>query len=197
MIHKKLFSCLSEHNNRTFCMRVQACGYYPKDNNVRGAPRPLVEVGPSKLAWANFFLGLAHLIGSYVEAINSPGAIPNVENAWNVFIKTKCDAVKKAGMTKYSAIMSELHGSLPLDGDEIRNSHNAAFAECENEIIVETAGLSTNTVEDCLDELQVRVSLWRVSSLFSKLNEVVNTIRVLKTQPMFSMWALLTVCLLF
>ena len=69
-------------------------------------------------------------------------------------------------MTKYSAIMSKLHGRLPLDGDEIRGSHNAAFAECQNEVIVETAGLSTNTVEDCLDELQVRVSLWKVTSLF-------------------------------
>lgn len=126
------------------------------------APRTLVEVGPSKLARANFFKifpGLAHLIGSYVEAINSPGAIPNVENAWNVFVKTKCDEVKKAGMTKYSAIMSELQGRLPLDGDEIRNSHDAAFAECENDVIAETAGLSTNTVEDCLDELKVRVYL--------------------------------------
>lgn len=97
------------------------------------------------------------MVRSYVEAINTPGAIPNVENAWNVFVKTKCADAKEAAMRKYSAIMmSELKVRLPLDGGEIRKSHDAAFAECENEVIIETAGLSTNTVEDCLDEVKVR-----------------------------------------
>ena len=69
-------------------------------------------------------------------------------------------------MVKYSDIMSKLHERLPLDGDEIRNSHNAAFAKCQNEVIVQIAGLSTNEVKDCLDEFQVRVPLWKVTSLF-------------------------------
>ena len=33
---------------------------------------------------------LATLVEEYVRAANSPGAVPVVESAWNVFTKTKC-----------------------------------------------------------------------------------------------------------
>lgn len=52
-----------------------------------------------------------------------------------------------------------LSGKLPCDSGEIRKSNNAALAECENEILLETAGLSTNTVEDCLIQFQVKVCI--------------------------------------
>jgi len=104
-----------------------------------------------------FFPGLSHMLRVYVEAINTPGAIPNFEDAWNVSVKKICADAKEAAMRKYSAIMmSELKGRLPLDGGDIRKSHDAAFEECQNEVMVQTKGLLTNTVEDCLDEFKVR-----------------------------------------
>ncbi|KAJ7380884.1 hypothetical protein OS493_004467 [Desmophyllum pertusum] len=34
--------------------------------------------------------GLAALVQLYVEAINTPGVIPNVQTAWETFVVTKC-----------------------------------------------------------------------------------------------------------
>ena len=36
------------------------------------------------------FLALATLFEEYVRAINSPGAVPIVQSAWDVFTKTRC-----------------------------------------------------------------------------------------------------------
>lgn len=36
------------------------------------------------------FTALATLVEEYIQAANSPGAVPVVESAWNVFTKTKC-----------------------------------------------------------------------------------------------------------
>ena len=36
------------------------------------------------------FKALATLVEEYVKAVNSPGAVPVVQSAWDVFTKTKC-----------------------------------------------------------------------------------------------------------
>lgn len=38
----------------------------------------------------DLFSALATLIEEYVKAANSPGAVPVVQNAWDVFTTTKC-----------------------------------------------------------------------------------------------------------
>ncbi|KAJ7380881.1 hypothetical protein OS493_004464 [Desmophyllum pertusum] len=52
-------------------------------------------------------------------------------------------------------MMSELSPKLPCDSDEIRKCHNAAFARLESCFVLETAGLSTNTVEECFIQLKI------------------------------------------
>ncbi len=97
------------------------------------------------------------MVELYIKAINTPGAIPNVQDAWNVIVETQCSNAKKAALKAYKTVMeSHLSGKLPCDSEEIRKGHNAAFNKCENDLIEETAGLSTNTVEDCLIQLKVK-----------------------------------------
>ena len=38
----------------------------------------------------NFSSALATLVEEYVRAANSPGAVPVIQSAWDVFTKTKC-----------------------------------------------------------------------------------------------------------
>lgn len=111
-----------------------------------------------KLKTDTSFSGLAQLVELYIKAINTPGAIPNVQDAWKVIVETQCSDAKKAALKTYNTIMeSHLSGKLPCDSGEIRKGHNAAFDKCENDLMAETSGLSTNTVEDCLVQLQVKV----------------------------------------
>lgn len=92
----------------------------------------------------------------YVQAINSPGAIPNVQNAWDIFVDTKsCNAVTEA-LKVYEGVMeSQLEGKLPCDNDELRNGHRMALENSEGYFMGETAGISTNTTEQYLNKLKV------------------------------------------
>jgi len=38
----------------------------------------------------NFSSALATLVEEYVRAANSPGAVPVIQSAWDVFTTTKC-----------------------------------------------------------------------------------------------------------
>ena len=40
--------------------------------------------------FSDFFSALATLVQEYVGAANSPGAVPVIQSAWDVFTKTKC-----------------------------------------------------------------------------------------------------------
>ena len=40
--------------------------------------------------WPTLFPGLAALVELYVQAINTPGVIPNVQSAWDTFVTDKC-----------------------------------------------------------------------------------------------------------
>lgn len=105
----------------------------------------------------NSILGLAALVRLYVEAINTPDAIPNVQRAWDTFVSAKCVDVKRAALQTYDALMtSQLSGALPLSNTEIRMGHDAALEACEAQFMMELAGISTNTVEMASRELKVR-----------------------------------------
>ncbi|XP_068757929.1 guanylate-binding protein 4-like [Montipora capricornis] len=102
--------------------------------------------------------GLAALVRLYVEAINTPDAIPNVQRAWDTFVLAKCVDVKQAALQTYDALMtSQLSGILPCSNTEIRIGHNAALRVCEAQFISELAGISTNTVEMASRELKESV----------------------------------------
>ena len=93
----------------------------------------------------------------YVDAMNTPGTIPNVQTAWDLFVQIKCSDAKKVSQQKYSELMNSLlpHGKLPCDNAEIRMCHNSALEETESLFMEETTGISTNTVEKQMRQLKV------------------------------------------
>ena len=98
------------------------------------------------------------MVEFYVQAINSPGVIPNVQNAWENFVEMKCSDTIKGALENYENVMkSKLKGKLPCDNAELRKVHGAAFGTSESYFMAETAGISTSTTETYLNKLKVRL----------------------------------------
>ncbi|XP_068683206.1 guanylate-binding protein 4-like [Montipora foliosa] len=92
--------------------------------------------------------GLAALVQLYVDAINTPGVIPNVQTAWETFVMTKCSEACEASLKLYDATMNaELSGKLPCDSDFIRVKHELALQKGVALLEKETFGISATTTE--------------------------------------------------
>ena len=103
-----------------------------------------------------FCSGLAALVQLYVQTINSPGMIPNVQNAWDTFVEMKSfEAIKEAVEIYDTEMASQLNDKLPCDNEVLRGSHQIAFENSEGYFMAETAGISTNTTEKYLNKLKV------------------------------------------
>lgn len=101
--------------------------------------------------------GLAVLVQLYVQAINTPGMVPNVQNAWDQFVEVKCSDAMKDALNAYDTTMSlQLKDKLPCDNDRLRNGHGMALEDSEAHFMADTAGISTNTIETFLKNLKVR-----------------------------------------
>ena len=101
-------------------------------------------------------LGLAALLHLYVDAINTPGVIPNVQGAWDTYVGEKFREAKQTSLEMYDVFMSgELQDRLPSDNKYIRKSHNEALLECEDMFITEVTGISTDMVEVHIGQLKV------------------------------------------
>lgn len=97
------------------------------------------------------------MVTLYVEAINTPGNIPNVQSAWVEFVEAKCFDAKKLCQKTYDHRMRTLlENKMPCDNEEIRENHNIALEESQRQFMAETTGISTNTIEKHLRELKVR-----------------------------------------
>ena len=93
-----------------------------------------------------------------MEAINTPGVIPNVETAWETFVISKCSEALNAALHAYDVIMkSRLCGQLPCDSEEIRKSHEDALEQGIAQLQAETVGISVVTIEKYFRELTVRI----------------------------------------
>ena len=103
------------------------------------------------------WLGLAALVEQYVLAINTPGVIPNVQNAWDSFVEAKCSDTLKDALDVYEVAMTtQLENEVPCDNDQLRRSHDVALQNSENHFMADTAGISINTIEKYLKKLKVR-----------------------------------------
>ena len=104
------------------------------------------------------FLGLAAIVQSYVEAINGPGIIPNIQNAWETFVEKKCSEAITAAVKKYEEVMkSNLREERPCDNDELSKFHGTALDKSKGCFMTETVGFSTNSTEKHLNKLKVGI----------------------------------------
>lgn len=96
------------------------------------------------------------MVQLYVDAINRPNVIPNVQSAWDTFVAVKCSDAKQAALVTYDALLtSQLTDELPCSNVRIRMRHSDAFDVCQEQFMAEMAGISTNTVERTVGELKV------------------------------------------
>ena len=93
-----------------------------------------------------------------MEAINSPGVIPNIQNAWETFVEMKCSEAIRGAVKKYEGVMkSNLKDQRPCDNDEPRKIHGTALEKGEGYFMTETVGISTSTTEKYLKKLKVGI----------------------------------------
>lgn len=93
------------------------------------------------------FSALGTLVQLYTEAINDPDAIPNVETAWDTFVRTKCAEAKKGAFNIYDELMTQLMSKrLPCDNGEILKNHDTAQRESMAKFESETAELISKTI---------------------------------------------------
>ena len=96
------------------------------------------------------------MVTSYVAALNTPGTVPNVQKAWDVFVSSKCNQVKAAAFESYDKTMeSEMAGKLPCERDVIRQAQTVALDRALKLFEEETFGISTANIENYLSELTV------------------------------------------
>ena len=82
------------------------------------------------------------LVNLYTDAINDPEVMPNVEAAWDTYVKTKCSKAKEKALKIYEGIMTgEMSSRLPCDGDEILKKHEKAQCASMQAFEEETAEL--------------------------------------------------------
>lgn len=113
--------------------------------------------------------GLAALVELYVQAINTPGVIPNVQNAWDSFVEAKCSATLKDALDAYeNAMTTQLKDELPCNNKQLRRSHEEAMENSEHHFMADTAGISINTIEKYLKRLKEllgeRFNLWQIKN---------------------------------
>ena len=108
------------------------------------------------------------MVSSYVTALNTPGTVPNVQKAWDVFVSTKCTQIKAAAIESYDKTMeSEMAGQLPCERDVIRQAQVIALDKALKLFKEETFGISTANIENYLSELTVgKSSIYFIFLLF-------------------------------
>ncbi|PFX13324.1 Guanylate-binding protein 4 [Stylophora pistillata] len=97
--------------------------------------------------------GLAALTTLYVEAINDPHNVPNVQTAWETFVNIKCEGAKKKAITAYEKKAKEELSKLPCDDEEILRGNDSATHEMMATFEQETHGISIDHTKPYLEEL--------------------------------------------
>ncbi len=95
-------------------------------------------------------------LGAYTDAINDPDTIPNVESAWETYVRTKCAQAKKEALNIYDDLMSQLMAEhVPCEGDEILKKHQISQCKSMEVFVAETAEIISSFIENELRELRV------------------------------------------
>uniref|UniRef100_A0A913Y8Q7 Guanylate-binding protein/Atlastin C-terminal domain-containing protein n=1 Tax=Exaiptasia diaphana TaxID=2652724 RepID=A0A913Y8Q7_EXADI len=98
--------------------------------------------------------GLAALVQLYVDALNTPDAVPNVEESWDKFANTKCGAVLEDALRTYQQEMTSfVENMMPCEADELRSAHEETMEKCLETFKKETRFFSIDSVAPHLQEL--------------------------------------------
>ena len=96
------------------------------------------------------------MVRHYVDAINTPGMVPNVQTAWENFVVTKCSEALKASCNLFKETMTaELSGKLPCDNDVIGKKREMALQQGRALFDDQTSGIAATTTKTYLREFMV------------------------------------------
>ena len=101
---------------------------------------------------------LGTLVRLYIEAINDPDAIPNIETAWDTFVRAKCAEARKGAFQIYDKRMTQLMSErLPCDNGEMQKNHETAQRESMEKFELETDELISKAIRE--ESIKLTVSL--------------------------------------
>ena len=105
----------------------------------------------------------AALACGYVEAINTPGALPNLEQGWQAVIRLQIKEYTDKLVREYEREMEEsLKGTLPLEERNLMEIHEQILKKKKNELELEVRGINPfNSDMDLLvDQLEQGIIKW-------------------------------------
>jgi len=114
------------------------------------------NIGPKKSCNEGEYVngeGLAVLTKLYLDAINDPNSIPNVQTSWETHVQRKCQDAKRKAMLAYDKKIKAALFKLPCDGDKILASHESAIRQSMTIFNEETAGISSDHTKRDYEEL--------------------------------------------
>ena len=101
----------------------------------------------------------AALACGYVEAINTPGALPNLEQGWQAVIRLQIKEYTDKLVREYEREMEEsLKGIVPLEERELMRIHEQKLKKIMNELQQEVRRINPlNSIEEDLEPLMTRL----------------------------------------
>ena len=91
----------------------------------------------------------------YIEAINDPNNVPNVQKALETLVKGKCKEARRKALVMYDNKMKAELSKLPCSDEKIQATHESASREMMAVFTQETNDISFDIKVD-YEELTVR-----------------------------------------
>lgn len=106
-------------------------------------PKPSINKGEKITGEA-----LGALVMLYSEAINDPTTVPNVEKAWDTFVKNKCEKAKEEALKIYDREMEQrMTSCLPCEEHLILKNHKISQRRSMEIFERETAELMSTSID--------------------------------------------------
>ena len=109
---------------------------------------------------------LAVLAGGYLEAVNRPGALPDLNQGWQAVVRLELKEVSYRLVREYEREMEEaLEGNLPMEERNLLRIHRQ-IVEVKNSVLreeilrVDPLHSSDEEVEPLLDQLEQDIAQW-------------------------------------
>ena len=109
---------------------------------------------------------LAALAGGYVEAVNKPGALPDLDQGWQAVVRLELKEYSYKLVREYEREMEDaLEGNLPMEEEKLLSIHqqtlNRKKSDLREEILhVNPLHSSNEEVQPLLDQLEHEIIQW-------------------------------------
>ena len=108
---------------------------------------------------------LAALACSYVEAMKKPGALPDLDQSWQAFVRQELNECSQRLVQEYQAEMETLKGTIPMEEKNLMIIHQRTLSKKKDLLQEEIRRLdplhsSAKDTKPLLDQLEQEVIQW-------------------------------------